>query len=383
MKTLEEIESEIAAPENTHENLPAPVTLGATEIARLKESDAQYAEVILDKLTTGKLDRFDGEAVELLSKVLHDENRVGMLETLKEGSTDLALWAGAVLGPKIAGVGGGGVAAEFGSGAISEKITAWASAQLVEKLGSIWAQADSLQDFLAAVSAVSETLSKIPLGIAGYLGASMATGAGLEMMREYRRSGDFATLQEYMDKSRGLIRDEEGQSADRDPRLDLIALQRMIAEDPNQLGYDAVDNAEWMNFVGAVREAKISLVRDKLQLPEVVRDPAILKSLELDVARIEKFLIGQERLTEVDMDAVTQILERFECVIEPQVAESQQRLEKYSGIIAKIRRYGGAALNGALNGTGLPTLWKMAKFTTRAATKTAATVSSGGLNLLT
>ena len=150
-------------------------------------------------------------------------------------------------------------------------------------------------------------------------------------------------------------RNEDGS----DPRLALIALHERIAKDPKLLGY-RLNNREWVVFVAAVRSARVDLLREKTRVPEIIVSEEVLSGLERQKKIIDAFISAQTEIAEEDVTLAENILIQFESKIS---AESQPLITKQDEMLKihkVMARYSRRIGRGALEGTGIPLLSRMA-----------------------
>ncbi len=377
--------------------------LGPTGLDLLKKrfEKSPDAQTLLAKLESGSLDNFDGNIVRFLQEVLSDKNRTSLLTKLNKIMPSFLL----ALGPKAAGVLGAIKGAEFGKQYAHEKTAEYVTGRGSEYLSALllneknWLldEAGWFANFEKAInqklhsailginevvrekatSVITEVaektggfageLAEIPSGIAGYLAGSALTGSVLGVFREIRRSSGFAKIAEIIGKSDRMISADE-KTGTEDPRLELLVLQRKIIEDPKRLDHK-LKNEEWLRLAVAVRAAKSDLLREKTIVPSIIASQEIKDALEKQRAIVEAIITGQGGLSEIDRETAAEILSQFDNQLAEDVDPLEKRFKNHNGIYRKLGRYSRAFVVSGFNATGIPLLWKMAKFTTRMAKK--------------
>ena len=408
--------------------------LSQEEIERLKKVE-ESAERLLTKLETGGLDSFDKQSLELLNKVLSDENKGGALAKVRQKLTAGLQYAGEKVGDTAAGwYVGVPVGAEIGRAWAENKAAAWIQEMITAEGGGKFADLINFFSESGPVQAIVEKAAKAAGGVGGmggsvlgFAGAGSLYGGAMGFVKEWRAARGFGRVKKFMEKARLYEQQQQekeeykeekraevaGEETDfdgwfkrkgkavseafkrayreeakaeelaevraeveqgRDPRLELLAMQKALLESPDELSLD-LNNDEWVKFVGAARDAKISLIREKMRVPEGgMLSPETVAEMEGNAEVIEKFLSDQEKLAKADADAAAALLAKFETDIQKDIDMASTELEDYSTVSSKVRRYGGSVLGGAWRGTHIPAAIK----TVRVLVKAGVFIFSGG-----
>jgi hypothetical protein len=199
----------------------------------------------------------------------------------------------------------------------------------------------------------------LPAAAIGYLVTSGVVGGVAEVMKERKEETSFTRVQALIDKVWNFDPHEEP-----DPRLELIGTFKEISDSPDKKKY-SFSKEEWLRFAAAAREARCSLLRDKTKAPEITLGIE-KKGLEKKAAATELIIKAQEALAQEDIAFATEILAQYDEGLERdlQPFERRRALEKKLG--SKLARYTKAFAHGALQGTGLPVVWKGVKMTAKA-----------------
>ncbi len=451
-----------AVPERRGDGPPQPAVEGGQlvkteelskeEIERLKTVE-QSAEKLLIKLEQGGLDSFDKQSLQLLNKVLSDENKGGALMVVRKKLTGIGQFAAEKGGDSAAGwylgVPAGG---EMGRKWANNKMAEWIQKQIALDSGSMLGKSlEFAKDLPGLGSIVEKMASKAGEGVAAATGkaAEMAGGVGKAaggvigfmsagalfggitgFIKEWRAARGFGRVKKLMEKARLFAEQEEGKeeykekkkaeaagekSEDgwvkrkakdvgealktaykeetkaqelremrseveqgRDPRLELLAMQKALLESPDELSID-LDNDEWVKFVGAARDAKVSLIRERMKIPDGgMLSEQTIAEMEGNAELVETFLENQDALAQADLQAAVALLAKFEADVQEDIDVAGTELEDYSTKMSKLRRYGGSIVGGAWRGTHIPAAIK----TIRILAKAGFFVVSGGTSAL-
>jgi hypothetical protein len=389
--------------------------LSPEELEKLKSKESLNNEnirILIEQLETGSLQTFDQNSVELLQKVLADNNKKGILSSIKEAG----LWSVSALGAKVAGVFAGwelaGAAKEYVSGKMKnylsgiwnvdpsgmltevaktdtgasgifgagkEALKAYIAQPMQELYNStISGTANALNDkilhpMIEAVSKLTGFTVVLPAGALGYLGGSMLVGGTIEMYKERKKNKSFERIDELITKIKETKDKRDIDKDGFDPRLELIALHDEIVQMEGK--NFKMSNEEWLIFVGAVRSVKVELLREKTLRPLIVVGDELDQELKRQQEIIEAIISGQQEIVNLDLETAAAILASFETKISNEVEPVAKYLKNSNNFFRKIGQYSKAFVRGGINATGLPTLGRLWK----KISKIASTYSTGGL----
>ena len=389
--------------------------LSPEELDKLKNKETlnnENVRILIEQLETGSLQTFDQNSVELLQKVLQDNNKKGILSSIKEAG----LWSVSALGAKVAGVFAGwelaGAAKEYISGKMKTYLSGiWAvdpKSFLTEvakpdagATGLFGAGKEALKAYIAqpmqelynqTVSGTANALNEkiirplidsiasltgysviVPAGALGYLGGSMLIGGAVEMYREKKKNKSFERIDDLITKIKETKDKRDIDKDGFDPRLELIALHDEIVQTEGK--NFKMSNEEWLMFVGAVRSVKIELLREKTLRPLIVVGDDLDQELKRQQEIIEAIIGGQQEIINLDLKTAAAILASFETEIGKEVEPVAKYLKNSNNFFRKLGQYSKAFVRGGINATGLPTLGRLWK----KISKLAATYSTGGL----
>ncbi|HEY4520618.1 MAG TPA: hypothetical protein VJJ72_02340 [Candidatus Paceibacterota bacterium] len=365
------------------------------------------AAILLKELASGELPAFDRTNLELLERAIKDGNKATILKGLHKGSGVLQ-----GVGPKVVGILSVPKSMEIGQEYVDEAVTEATKEKAIEILDNIainitvpdlpsykfeseWLQwlntlqeyvnklvndieawykvaveqkvNEKIQEFSAKAADVISTtsgdvigwLAQFPAGVLGYLATSAFAGGTIGGTREWLRATGFQDISKAIEDSQRMIQEKKRNEDGSDPRLALIALHERIAKDPKLLGY-RLNNREWVVFVAAVRSARVDLLREKTRVPEIIVSEEVLSGLERQKKIIDAFISAQTEIAEEDVTLAENILIQFESKIS---AESQPLITKQDEMLKihkVMARYSRRIGRGALEGTGIPLLSRMA-----------------------
>lgn len=360
---------------------------------------------------------FDAPCEELLEKVYKDKTKAYILKSLNHGSGIIE-----GLGPKIAGIMAAPEAAKIGSEYVEKAVNEASKEKVVDVLSHVaininvpdlptyqfqseWLQwLNTLQSMInklindieawykvvveakvnekiqeyssAAAQAIANAsgtvagyVAYLPAGAAGYLATSAMAGAVVSGGREYLRASSFKDIAPKVEAAERMIKDKVKNPDGTDPRLDLIALHERISEDPKLLGYKLTPK-EWLALSEAVRAVRVDLLREKTAAPEIVASPEVVSALERQKRIIEAFVNSQKEIADEDIYLALEILSQFEYQVATEAIPFMAKQDKESEPIEKMIRYARRMGRGAMEGTGLPMLYRGCKFFFRAGLKT-------------
>jgi Trp operon repressor len=203
--------------------------------------------------------------------------------------------------------------------------------------------------------------------IGAYLGVSFVAGAGFEIASEIKRSAGFEQMGEYVDRSEQMIKTGQKNEDGSDPRHELMVLEQRIMEDPNHLGHK-LSNEEWLHFAAAVRNARVSLLKEKISHQDnILHTPEEQQELSRRAEIISQFVDDQNSIADADEELATKILDGFNRAVVRESRSAEEKVYNYNSVKEKAKRYGRAFARGGLNGTGIvPFMRTTAKFAARA-----------------
>lgn len=333
-------------------------------------------EILFDKLERTGLDRFDGELISLLERVIKENNYRTVVGELAKFFYPYI----ETIAPKVAGWFSFWEGAQWGKEFITTYVTENLKQQGKDALSTILFEETG---FLAsikrmineAVDKVASTLintmaggaggmagiaAYIPSGIAGYLGGSFITGGSLGVFREMKRSSGFEIIGGYIEKSERMIESDIPNEDGTDPRQDLIVLHKRILNDPKRMGHK-LKNEDWLKFAAAVRRARVDILRDKTKAPDIIADAEARQSLEAQSRVTDQIIEIQSEIAEVDMEMAAEILNQYQTQLARELRPAEKRIINYNDAIHRAQRYVNAFVREGMNGTGLPFLLRVVR----------------------
>ncbi|MBI3632503.1 MAG: hypothetical protein HY225_03580 [Candidatus Vogelbacteria bacterium] len=400
--------------------------LESKEITVEKSGDKNIA-ILQNKLENGTLDLFDKNSVTLLARVMNNPQKAGLLERIARGTATHVVEK---ITPIVSGIAGVEMGIKIGHDLIKSAAMKYMSGFLPSAIANkeahefikvvttdqtatgISAAWEGFKEYVVkpaaqlsqeGLSKTAETagrgtdviisksaegigqVAQIPTGAIGWLVGSALVGGTIGVYKEMREASSFAPLAKMIEESK----------INPDARLSLIVMEKKIVEDRNMMGFK-LSRDEWLTFISSVRDAKISILKEKTALSKIVADPTNLyykQWVENHRSLVDSICDGQKRIAETDRQMSTQILAQFNknktnmvnefnTSLEIDLSPVQKQLAGYHSLSDKTLRYGKAFMDGALNATGLPMLWRITKFVTKGTIKTVAAVASGGTSLI-
>lgn len=226
----------------------------------------------------------------------------------------------------------------------------------------------------AVSGAFANVTTWVPAGIIGYILGSGAIGGTIAVVQEKRKKNSFAfyeplmeRVMNYPDHENGRDEDENIEdpgAVDQDPRVELIHAFNQILEEPDKSKYHFTKE-EWLRFAASVREARVSLLREKTESPDVA-----IPELTTGLAKQEKivddiawnrFTKQQAGLAEADSNLAADILTQYDRALEKDLSPVERRYAAENTSFKNLARYSKTFVRGGIKATGLPTIWKAVK----------------------
>lgn len=350
-------------------------------------------EVLLSKLETGTLDNFDGELVKLLEA------------TLKEGNYKKTLLAVVVpyferltgaVAPTITGIWGGfriaDAGKEFADSYVKEDVVnkgrrlldflmlnetglfdvegddwietlqGWfneVKIWLAERTNKVVRQFGGalVEGMASSVGFTAGWISYPFAAVGGYLGTSFLVGGGIGVAREMKKSSGFEQIAEYVERSERMVNEDVRSEDGTDPRHDLIVLHGRIAEDPNRLGHK-LKNEDWLRLSAAVRNARVSILREKTQVPEIIMSKEVRDVLGRQAELIDRLVESGGEIANEDLVMATEIISQYDGALDRDTSAVERRFINYNSAYAKTIRYSQAFVREGIRGTGIPLVVK-------------------------
>jgi len=417
-------------PEISGNELPARKIQSKLKVLRLqvggnKELQANtHAGILLRKLESLEsggeiLDNFDGQTIKLLNQTLGLEKHRPIMDSLRPlvrfGNKWLIGPAFVFTAPKVAGYfggeKGGEMVSDWATNLIHQKIVAQGDAAIQKVLlqetgivnqsqgaqgmiGQLLEKAQQLTNdaYVYAAQSINlavqnggkfivEEMAKLggsvagtvmwPVGaIGGYLVVSFGVGGVIGLVNEHRQSSGFEPIFERIKKSEKMIKDGERNKDKSDPRTELIVFEDKLLSDPKRMGYTRVTNVEWLSFAVAVRNARVSILRDKTggmtaedpkDRPQnilVDADDSVRRELERKAEVVKRFIDAHEGIAEADEQLAGRILEQYCSSLEDDKRLVEGKVRNRNTFLKRSTRYSWACVKGGMNGTGVPLVVK-------------------------
>ncbi len=206
----------------------------------------------------------------------------------------------------------------------------------------------------------------LPSAAIGYLTGSALFGGSMGIYQEIKKERSFAVVGELID----TIKSGEG---DRETSCrELIALFTKISNEVEGGKKDAYSftRDQWLAFAGAVREARVFLLRKKTKPSQIIADPAVKQGNERQSSVVES-IISHNELAAADRELACEILSQFDDIVGRDIDPIMKQYADKDRIGSKIQRYSGVFVKKGFSATGLPLLWKASMAVLKTGTFTA------------
>jgi hypothetical protein len=262
---------------------------------------------------------------------------------------------------------GGGDALKVGDRtltAVTEAVSTGTSRGVDVAVESI--NSNLVQPTIDVTSDTVGTLSYLPSAAIGYMIASGIVGGTAGVVEQIRNESGFAHVSELITHSRESHMREHAEKDD--PRVKLIAEFKRCAQ-PSENKKLKFTQAQWLLFAAETRNAKCSLLRAKIQAPEIVLDEekTVIEKKQRIVDSI--ILNTQSGLAEADRELATLILAQFEQMVTQATDPIEAAHAQEQVLSKKILKYSQIFVRSGLTATGMPTLWRAFKRSARFAGK--------------